>query len=112
MTTNIGTATYLSPEQEHSKSTTYNEKVDMFALGLILCEMCSVFSTSHEKIQTLGHIKATQEVPKEIKIRYPVEAEIIRRLLDKDPNKRPSADFLSKDELMARYERARAVTIS
>jgi serine/threonine protein kinase len=39
-----GTPLYLSPEQKNSKI--YNEKVDIYALGITLYEICSSFSTS------------------------------------------------------------------
>ena len=58
LTTGVGTSTYLSPElEETGKGGTYNEKVDMFSLGLILCEMYSHFSTFHERISTINELK-------------------------------------------------------
>lgn len=61
MTTNIGTSAYLSPEQEDNSS--YNEKVDIFALGLILCEMYCKFHTYHEKLRVLTDLKQSYELP-------------------------------------------------
>ena len=41
----VGTPFYLSPEQQQEKQ--YDEKVDIYSLGLILFELCSNFKTSH-----------------------------------------------------------------
>lgn len=35
----------------------YNEKVDMYALGIILLEICSDFSTGHERDMMLRALK-------------------------------------------------------
>jgi serine/threonine protein kinase len=72
LTTHVGTSTYLSPEQESDKP--YNEKVDIFALGLILCELCCKFSTSHERIATLNDLKNKGLLPAKVKSEYPIES--------------------------------------
>lgn len=41
----VGTPFYLSPEQQQEKH--YDEKVDMYSIGLILFELCSNFKTTH-----------------------------------------------------------------
>jgi len=41
----VGTPFYLSPEQREEKG--YDEKVDIYSLGLILFELCHNFSTYH-----------------------------------------------------------------
>ena len=43
----VGTPFYLSPEQKEDKG--YDEKVDIFSLGLILFELCSNFKTMHQR---------------------------------------------------------------
>ena len=46
-----GTPLYLSPEQTNFK--VYNEKVDIYALGITLYEMCANFSTSMERYEDI-----------------------------------------------------------
>ena len=72
LTSNVGTSTYLSPEQESNKP--YNEKVDIYALGLILCELCCIFSTEHERIQTLNDLKRHGKLANKIKKNFPQES--------------------------------------
>ena len=63
LTSNVGTSTYLSPELEKPGNVSYNEKVDIYALGLILCEMYSSFKTHHERMMTLTDLKKGLKVP-------------------------------------------------
>ncbi len=96
----------MSPEQENVKNTVpYNEKVDMFALGLILCELYSIFSTHHERIQTLSELKKLKLVPLDIKENFNDEAEIMIMLVDLDPNNRPSAETLMRHEIFMKCEK-------
>ncbi len=84
----------MSPEQQMNKN--YNEKVDIYALGLILCEMCCKFSTLHERISTLNDLKNFGRVPKKLLENCPLEVDIILMMTNKDPEKRPSAVDLLK----------------
>jgi serine/threonine protein kinase len=60
----VGTPTYLSPEQEKGKG--YSEKVDIFALGLILFELCSKFSTYHERLENMNDLKVKRKIQPQI----------------------------------------------
>ena len=103
MTTNIGTSTYLSPEQEDNVS--YNEKVDIFAIGLILCEMYCKILTLHEKIDILTKLKVNNILPEGLEREYPLESEILKLLVQRDPTLRPSADELLNHPFTLRYEK-------
>lgn len=104
LTSNIGTSTYLSPEQEIDSGTIYNEKVDIFALGLILCELYSCFTTYHERIQTLTELKKLSQLPEDIILNYPIEGKIIISLVSMDPQQRPNAEDLIKSDLLQKWE--------
>lgn len=73
-------------------------------MGLILCEFYSIFSTHHERIQTLSELKRLKLVPSEIRLNYPLEAQIMIILVDTDPNKRPSAEELMKLDILLEWE--------
>lgn len=45
---------YQSPEQISSESGIVNEKVDIYAAGLILFELCLSFKTQHERNQKIN----------------------------------------------------------
>ena len=99
----MGTSTYLSPEQETNLA--YNEKVDMFALGLILCELCSKFSTYHERVSTLNDLKYKGVLPASMKRNFGVESQIILMMVCNDADSRPSAENLLRHPLVAEWER-------
>lgn len=47
----VGTPLYNAPEQENSMR--YDNKVDIYSLGIILFELLKNFNTVSEKIKTL-----------------------------------------------------------
>ena len=91
----VGTPLYLSPEQ--ANGVVYDEKVDIYAIGLILLELCYNFSTHHEKNTCFENIKR-QIVPKTVEENMKYEASIIKILTNPDPNQRPSSNSILKLE--------------
>ena len=92
-----GTPLYLSPEQTAFK--TYNEKVDIYACGITLYEMCSCFSTAMERYESIMNLKNNEILEEEICKNYPEETELIKLMTKKDYNERPSANQILKSEL-------------
>lgn len=93
-TKGVGTYLYASPEQLSRKF--YNNKTDLYSVGVIFFELLSVFQTQVERITTLTQLKKGH-IPPQISILYPNECEIIRWLLQEEPTMRPSAlDVLSR----------------
>lgn len=95
MTSAIGTALYIASEVLNGQGE-YNQKVDMYSLGIIFFEMIYSFSTGMERVNVLrGLRKKDIEFPKDFdKNNMKIEAKIVRSLLDHDPEKRPSASEL------------------
>ena len=87
MTKNIGTPLYIAPELEKSKN--YNEKVDIYALGIILFEMFYIFKTLHEKYLIFTDFKKFQTIPKTMQKSFKEECLLINLLCCKNPDKRP-----------------------
>lgn len=69
----------------------YNEKVDMYALGIILLEICSDFSTGHERDMMLRALKLEKQVDTSISAKFKEETEIIMKLTAHKASDRPDA---------------------
>lgn len=112
LTAGIGTALYRAPEQEAvvvtSSSNTgeqhvvYNEKADIYSLGIILFEMCSKpFETGMERLVTIKELRENGNFPSGFEKYAPVNLiRIISWLTQKNPEHRPSAVQLLNSELM------------
>ncbi|XP_059421647.1 eukaryotic translation initiation factor 2-alpha kinase-like [Carassius carassius] len=85
---NRGTPTYMSPEQENKR--TYDEKTDIFPLGLIWFEMLWKISTVMEKEKLWEDLK-NQRFPKGFSQSYLTESKFIMKMLSYSPEHRPHA---------------------
>jgi len=95
----VGTECFIAPEVKSSSN--YSSKVDMFSLGIIFFEMLhEPFCTTQERLEVLRDLGTTGRVPNSFPKTYEKEAKLIEMLLDKDPNKRPSAKELLESDLM------------
>ncbi|CCF58303.1 hypothetical protein KAFR_0E01490 [Kazachstania africana CBS 2517] len=92
LTSAIGTALYVATEVLNGKGN-YNEKIDMYSLGIIFFEMVYPFSTGMERVNILKGMRSVDiEFPSDFDVnRMKNEEKIIRLLLDHDPSKRPGA---------------------
>lgn len=88
-TTGIGTAAYASPEQ--LRKDTYDEKTDMYSLGIILLELYHRFVTRMERAEIVRNLQKSRKLPEAFKTQYPQEAAIVLALTSPDPEVRPSA---------------------
>uniref|UniRef100_A0A182WF08 non-specific serine/threonine protein kinase n=1 Tax=Anopheles minimus TaxID=112268 RepID=A0A182WF08_9DIPT len=103
----VGTALYVAPELTGKASrSTYNQKVDLYSLGIILFEMStSPLNTGMERVKTLMDLRSVAvELPKTLlsDVRYSQLVQVIRWLLNHDPQKRPTAEELLSSELVPR----------
>lgn len=102
-TQGVGTSLYSAPEQR--KQVLYDNKVDIYSLGVVLTELTCPFSTAHERI---GELLKLREgcLPVSLK-NLPDVASTVRAMCHQDPKDRPSATevlhsslFISKDEII------------
>ena len=89
-----GTYLYQSPEQIRKEP--YDEKIDIFALGVILVELVSKFSTEFERREILQRLK-TSEYPEYLKKNHLKEYNLVKKMTRLNPKERPSINDILKD---------------
>lgn len=99
LTGKVGTALYVAPELTGNASrATYNQKVDLYSLGIILFEMSSPpLTTGMERVQTLAALRSKDIIFPQYMLddtKYSQEVTVIRWLLNHDPTKRPTSEEL------------------
>ncbi|AOW01719.1 anticodon binding domain of tRNAs-domain-containing protein [Yarrowia lipolytica] len=97
MTGDIGTTLYVANEVlATGGEANYNEKVDMYSLGIIFFEMVFPMNTAMERVYILRDLRNPKVIfpPAFEASKYNEPRKIIRSLLDHDPSKRPSAQQL------------------
>lgn len=98
MTIGVGTTTYAAPEQLSRRE--YDEKADIFSLGIVFFELLNPFTTAMERALALRDLKEKQTFPPLFLRRHPKEAALIWSCLARDPSMRPSAWELAESELL------------
>lgn len=73
------------------------DKVDIYAAGLVLFEMCGNFRTAFERCDSLENLWKHRTFPRGFNDKYYQESKIISLMTDPVPAKRPTAaNFLNK----------------
>lgn len=101
----VGTALYVAPELSGKASkSTYNQKVDLYSLGIIFFEMCTPpLTTGMERIKTISSIRHVDiKLPDEMvnDDKYKTEVKLLKWLLDHRPEHRPTSEELLQSELL------------
>lgn len=100
LTSEVGTMLYVANEVLTGKGN-YNEKVDMYSLGVIFFEMVYRLNTGMERVYTINDLRRpTIDFPKDFPHDKSVEKKIIHQLLNHNPGSRPSADDLLQSGLL------------
>uniref|UniRef100_A0A0P6F0G7 Protein kinase domain-containing protein n=1 Tax=Daphnia magna TaxID=35525 RepID=A0A0P6F0G7_9CRUS len=85
----VGTKPYMAPEQENSQ--TYNHKVDVYALAIILFELkMGPFDTNSERVNIIAQLKSFQ-LPHDFKCDIKLK-QLLYSMLSVDPDKRPEVN--------------------
>lgn len=98
-TKDIGTAWYVAPEVRSTGGGLYDEKADLYSLGIIFLEMNVSFSTGMERAETLEPLaKQDHQMPSALsKSEKAIQGGIIMALVQYEPSCRPSCTDLLKD---------------
>jgi translation initiation factor 2-alpha kinase 4 len=105
MTTGVGTTFYVSPEVMPDRTTgassgmRYNQKVDMFSLGIIFFEMCYSLSTGMQRVIVLNELR-NGKFPEDFNPSYINQKIIIGILLSPQPKDRPNSFELLRSDLL------------
>jgi serine/threonine protein kinase/ligand-binding sensor domain-containing protein len=101
----VGTPVYMAPERFSAGS--YDEKVDIYSLGVMLYQMLTGYLPFEQKDSNiysliLMHAKKMPPPLRTIKDNIPEAVEaVVMKALEKDPKKRPSAGELAHDFALA-----------
>jgi translation initiation factor 2-alpha kinase 4 len=107
MTRSVGTAMYVAPEIKSGSGVNYNDKVDMYSLGIIFFEMCFPLRTAMERHEVLLKMREKEHVlPSEFQATEKVlQGNIIMDLISHSPGDRPSSlELLRSGKLPVQIE--------
>ena len=83
----MGTFLYTAPEVATGK---YDEKCDIYSLGIVLVEMFSNFDTAMERADVLMRLRSEGRVPDEWEESRPVQFKLAKRMVASKAADRPS----------------------
>lgn len=89
-----GTPLYTAPEQ--ASGLFYNDRTDVFTLGIILFEMLSNFTTIHARIEKIVKLKDKGVLEDSFQSKFPCESKLILRLTERENDRRPSTSEITK----------------
>jgi serine/threonine protein kinase len=91
-TTGVGTFLYTAPEVLDGKY--YDNKCDMYSLGIVIFEAFYPMQTAMERYCCLQDIRATGKVPVDFTVKFPAQAALVELLVNAEPQERPSASWV------------------
>lgn len=107
MTRSVGTALYVAPELSSSVAGNYNDKVDMYSMGIIFFEMCFPLQTAMERDKEIRSLRQRKhDLPVEFeKPEKALQGSIISSLISHRPSERPScAELLRSGKVPVQIE--------
>lgn len=90
----------------------YDEKTDIYSLGIILLELYYPFVTRMERAKVIDGLRTRRQLPLALLKKFPEVGRIIIWLTEENPAHRPSSaellrcPFLERDDVCARSPRA------
>jgi translation initiation factor 2-alpha kinase 4 len=83
---------------------TYTQKVDIYSLGIVFYEMCFPFQTNMERVLVLQNLRKPEiQFPSDLDFtNFLKQCGLIKKMLNHDPNQRPSAKELLRNESVPR----------
>eukprot|EP01065_Artemidia_motanka_P021170 TRINITY_DN2528_c0_g1_i2.p1 TRINITY_DN2528_c0_g1~~TRINITY_DN2528_c0_g1_i2.p1 ORF type:complete len:1530 (+),score=340.37 TRINITY_DN2528_c0_g1_i2:553-4590(+) len=99
----IGTPLYCAPEQMSSRQ--YNEKVDLYSVGIIAYEMFAEFASESERYRSIIDIRDKAVAPEEWRRKQAERAlarlpDLVDLFLSQEPSQRPDAANVLDDDFL------------
>jgi translation initiation factor 2-alpha kinase 4 len=107
MTRSIGTALYVAPELSSDTAGNYNDKVDMYSMGIIFFEMCFPLTTAMERDKVIRSLRERKhDLPTDFeKTEKILQGNIIESLISHRPSERPTcAELLRSGKVPVQIE--------
>ena len=107
MTRSVGTALYVAPEISSSATGDYNNKVDMYSMGIIFFEMCFPLKTAMERDKVIRSLRERKHVlPPDFETpEKSLQGSIIMSLISHRPSERPGCtELLRSGKVPAQME--------
>jgi translation initiation factor 2-alpha kinase 4 len=107
MTRSVGTALYVAPELSSSVVGDYNNKVDMYSMGIIFFEMCFPLKTAMERDKVIRSLRERKcALPQDFETpEKSLQGSIIKSLISHRPSERPScSELLRSGKVPAQME--------
>ena len=95
----IGTKLYASPEQEGEEDGEYDERTDVYSLGIIFFELWHPFRTSYERVEQLTKLKEGI-VPGKFAESHPRQWKLITAMIKRSVQDRPTATSILQSDLL------------
>ena len=99
LSTRVGTKLYSSPEQDGSTNGDYDERTDIYSLGLIFFELWYPFRTNYDRIEQLTKLKEGV-VPGKFAESHPRQWKLISSMIQRNLQDRPTATILLQSDLL------------
>ena len=110
MTVGIGTKYYCSPEQEKIKN--YDNKTDIYSLGIIIFEMFYKFNSLMERDITLRGIKEEQKYPDDMDDKCGKNvSSLVKRCTNYLPELRPTVKEILKSKMIPSLENKQKILL-
>jgi eukaryotic translation initiation factor 2-alpha kinase 4 len=102
VTMGVGTYFYRAPEVDIRKNepNVYDEKIDVYSLGITFFEMWHPFPNNLERFRILHKLKTENVLPKKFVDTHPRQTRLINLMLERDPNKRLTVEEIFSHELI------------
>jgi serine/threonine protein kinase len=98
----VGTPLYQSPEQ--MEGLYYNEKVDIYAMGLILYELSASFKTGMERRESIDLLRSEHRLKNGFRDERPLESQLILWMTNKKNNERPTGQEIIDSEVFKSWK--------